>query len=603
MQPTRLFLTLTLGFWLGIYALRSYVPAAVWNLADELPLGLKPVLAVATHALGVLGLLLIVKWRRRTLNPLALAFCAVMFARQAFVASDQIGPWLSLLSWVLWLCFMAALADEVAAHDAEALIAPACALALAFQLGMQSAWHGLELPSVRGPAALLLTGLLVLTLAASVVTLRPAELPRPHASLAWLLLGPALFLEVTYAGNVGRFSEMTSLALPAATLVLQITLLLAVLIAWRATQFAVRMLLVTAGFAALFLVPPLAGAAALIVLTVQPIIIAGLREAADRRIRVSGATAFTAGAALHFILIFAFYNAYELSALWLVAFAALVVTAILPRRQGGWPVAMTTPLFALAGMLALLYFLPPSAERVVDEPATLTVATYNIHHGFDYAGTPGMQQIATEIANMNPHLLALQEIGRGWTVVGGNDLVAYLQWRFPHYRVYFAATNGQLWGNAIMSRLPVSATAAAAFTAEPGVLRYGWIGAVVDYQGLRFPFYSVHLTAEPSGPSGDPRTVQAEELLESIGAQAHVLVGGDFNAHPQDAPIRYMTDALRDLGTSAGLGMINTWPAGRPNERIDYIFSRGFRARTGAIPSLLASDHLPVLLQVQPERE
>ena len=601
-RPPPLFVSLTLGFWLGIHALRSYVPAAVWNLADELPLSLKPALAVGTHALGVVGVLVVLKWRRRTLQPLVIAFAGASCARQLFTASDLIGPWVALLGWVLWLCFMASLADEVARQDADALIAPAFAAAVALQMGLQSAWHGLDLASVRGPVAVLVSAALVIVLAASVRAARPPELPRPHASFAWLLVGPALFLEVTFVGNAGRIGAATGLALPAATILMQTALLLSVVIAARLTGSGWRVAFSAIAFLAVFTIPGWRGASSLALPAVQIVVICSLTEAADRRLRVSGAAAFTLGALLLFVLIFAFYNFYELPVLWLLCLAALAVPAALAKRVRGRPAPYLVPLVAGSAALALLHFVPPPEANPVPAGRDLTVLSYNIHHGFDDAGVPGMQATADAIAAMNPDLVALQEVSRGWTLVGGNDLVAYLKWRLPEYQIFFTATNGRLWGNAIMTRLPARDAAGGVFTAEPRILKYGWTRAVIETGRLRFPFYSVHLTADLEGAHGDPRAAQAAELLQLIGNTAPVLVAGDFNAHPEDAPIRLLTARLADLGAATGLGALSTWPAGAPNERIDYIFARGFAASHASIPRTLASDHLPVLLQVQPQR-
>jgi endonuclease/exonuclease/phosphatase family metal-dependent hydrolase len=280
----------------------------------------------------------------------------------------------------------------------------------------------------------------------------------------------------------------------------------------------------------------------------------------------------------------------------------LAVAAGLAQRHGVVPDRYIAAAFPLATVLALLYFVPPPASRAADARDGITILSYNIHHGFDDAGMPGMQRIAREIANMNPDLIALQEIGRGWTLVGGNDLVAYLQWRFPEHRIHFTSTNGQLWGNAVMSRLPVIAATGGSFSAEPGILKYGWSGVIVSYDDMPFPFYSVHLTADLEGSNGDPRTVQASELLQVTSSAGAQLIAGDFNAHPEDEPIQLLAATFHDLGSAAGLGQLSTWPAGRPNERIDYVFAREFTVRSGSIPRTLASDHLPVLLHVQPER-
>ena len=88
MATRALFLTLTFAIWLGIYALRTYVPSAVWNLADEIPLALKPMLAVGTQAFGLAGAFWIVRRRRRVLPVIAYSFAAITVFRQVFLTSE-----------------------------------------------------------------------------------------------------------------------------------------------------------------------------------------------------------------------------------------------------------------------------------------------------------------------------------------------------------------------------------------------------------------------------------------------------------------------------------------------------------------------------------
>ena len=594
------FTVLVLALWLGLYAFRAFVPAAVWNLSDELPLSLKPLFAIGTHLVGLVGVLIVIRWRQRTLVPLAFAVAAVTVARQAFVAVDAVGPYLALAGWPLWLWFMAALADEIATHDQDALIAPAIAVALALQLGMQSAWHGLDLASVRGPLAILASVVLALLLCAHIMRRAPARLPRPHCSLAWLLLGPALFLELTLAGNAGRIGQLTGASVLTSVIAIQISLVAAVVVAERWTGISARIGVVTGGLAVLFLLPVLTGVATFAVLLTQITIIAGLREGAERRLRMSAAVAFTLSALLLMSLIFAFYYVYELPPLWIVTLAPLAVAAALARRTGAWPQPHMITGLAAACALAMLYLVPAPPAR---EPnaSGITVLSYNIHHGFDDDGVPAMQRTVTDIAGMNADLVAVQEIGRGWTLLGGNDLVGYLRWRFPEYRTIYVPLNGQLWGVAVLTRLPVLGSGGGPFDAAPGTVRYGWASVDVDTDAGPLFFYSVHVTPDFGGPMGDERQAQVEAIQHVVMRNPRVVVAGDFNAHPQDPPIAAMRAAMTDLGAMAKLGGLATWPAGRPAERIDYIFGKGVRATGGAIVRTTASDHLPVLVHLRPD--
>ena len=596
MATRALFLTLTFAIWLGTYALRTYVPSAVWNLADEIPLALKPLLAVGTQAFGLAGAFWIVRRRRRVLPAIAYGFAAISVLRQVFLTSDAIGPWLSMLSWIAWLMLMAALANEIAAHDEEKVIAPAVGAAFALQIGMQGAWHGLDLQSVSDLVALAAAIVIALMFAMSARNVPIPLLKRPHTSAAWLLLGPALFLQITLASNVGRFGQVTAASLMWSCLLLIAALFAAVVVATRVVHFWLRLLLVGAGALALFAVTRVSGFDGFIMLALPFVILGGLHSACMIRVRISGSTACTIGLLFLFAFIFAFYNFYELPLLWVIAFApfAFLFLAAAGSEAVRTPALYTT--FGAAAILAALHAIPANSTRAED--STLTIATFNIHHGFNDDGVPGMRRIADEIASMNADAIALQEIGRGWTLLGGNDLIAYLRWRFPDAQVFFQPTNGQLWGNAIMTTLPAENFRGGSFDAPSSVFRYGWAGADLRVPNATFPFYSVHLTADLEGLGGGGRVDQTNQLLRIVGATPLAVVAGDFNALPTDSPISLMRKSLHDLGDQAGLGSRLTWPAGTPTQRIDYIFASGMRATAGEVRATTASDHLPVAVRV-----
>jgi endonuclease/exonuclease/phosphatase family metal-dependent hydrolase len=248
--------------------------------------------------------------------------------------------------------------------------------------------------------------------------------------------------------------------------------------------------------------------------------------------------------------------------------------------------------------LTVLYLIPPPPTQRRDEDV-VTVMTYNIHHGFNDDGVPGMQHTATEIANARADIIALQEIGRGWTLLGGNDLIGYLRWRFPDYVITYTPINGKLWGLATMSRAEVTETGGEPFAAATGAVRYGWSAAAVRVGGAPLRFYTVHVTPDLVGPMGDARFAQVQVLQHLARGPVPVIIAGDFNAHPEDPPIVSMRDVFRDLGGDAGLGNRATWPAAGANERIDYVFGRGVTAKSAFIPQTTASDHLPVIVRVR----
>lgn len=601
-RPPPIYLALTLLFWLGLYALRSYIPAAVWNISDELPLSMKPVLALAVNVVAVGGIVLFRSARRGALVSLAIACAVLTVARHAFNTVDAVGPWLAQLAWIVLVWFAAVLAEHAVLLRAERWIVPALATAFALQVGVQSAAHGLDLASLNGSAAIVAITLISALLVVSVLRIESneQEATPPRSSIVWLLLGPALFLLATLSANVGRVSELTALPFPLAALLVQAGLIIGMLIAGRRMPAPLRIVIMVVALAVALYVLVMRGAWAMLLPAISIAVLAGMGNITQRTVRWRAAVSVAGATILTFALLSGFYYFYELTLLWPLTLIVFLGTFAVPSNTQAPDVRRAAlPVFA-ALLFTFGYFLPHRTPQLMEEEGDeLVVLSYNIHHGFDDSGVPGMQRIADEIRSANADLVALQEVSRGWTLLGGNDLVSYLRWRFPEYEVVFRATDGQLWGNAIMSRRPMSVAAGGTFDAEPGVLRYGWVQAMIHLPDRHLEFYSVHLTADLEGRGGDPRLPQAKQLIEQIGAAPMVIVAGDFNAHPEDAPIRALHEALTDLGEQAGLAQLATWPAGDARERIDYIFGRAVTATDGAVLTSTASDHRPVIVRVR----
>ena len=103
------------------------------------------------------------------------------------------------------------------------------------------------------------------------------------------------------------------------------------------------------------------------------------------------------------------------------------------------------------------------------------------------------------------------------------------------------------------------------------------------------------------GMAGLERGRHVEELLENIGrADEPIVIGGDLNAHPEDAVSSRIAASYLDVWTRAGNGEGSTFPSREPSARIDYLFTgpavKALRAWTagGAI-----SDHLVVVADLQ----
>lgn len=591
------FLHLTIGIWLGIYAFRAFVPVAVWNLSDTLPLALKGALAIAVQTAAVAGAFLPVTRPPRALNRLIWALAASSAGRQLFIADDVVGSALSLISWVLWLWWLAAIARTLPVRHVW-LVAPAFAAAFVFQTGMAAAWHGLDLPMATGAGAVISIMAIAAAFVLSARSIGPLTHEEQKGSLVFLAFGIVFFLELTLLASAGRVSALAGVSHVGAVLLIQAGLLAGLLrIAigprhrpWLAgTLLVLATIILTANDA-----PPIVSMAALFVAQIECVV---LLIASAPRTTSSAAWPVAAGGFLAFVLVFLFYSMYEMPVLWPLAALALAVSALRTRRTHASRRSFV-PLTAVAVLLTLAGTLPRNRPQTAASAAAgLRVATYNVHQGFDAAGVPAMQRISRELRSLDADVIALQEVGRGWDFLGGADLIAYLRASFPGYEVYFAPTMGRLWGVGIMTRVPVTNVETYVFDAPRGTFRYGYAAAQIDGGTT---VLSVHLTAGLEGNGGDARTEQINSLIARLAQTRNVIVAGDFNALPDEAPVHHMLAAgFRDAGFEAGLACMRTWPADAPSQRIDYVFVRGsFKTGGGAVRRTTASDHLPVVIEV-----
>jgi hypothetical protein len=94
------------------------------------------------------------------------------------------------------------------------------------------------------------------------------------------------------------------------------------------------------------------------------------------------------------------------------------------------------------------------------------------------------------------------------------------------------------------------------------------------------------------------RRKQLCEIKEMIGKRKHVILCGDFN-------IFKGLSELEDLIKECGLRIVNTlndvtFPASHPDRALDlFLCSEGIRIESLEVLPVKASDHLPVLLEVQ----
>ena len=596
----------------GVHALRSFFSMVVWNIGEDRSATELGLIALGFWAIGLLAWPM-TRWLGGTRPEVrfSLVFGAVYVADH-FASHPVLTPALGVAAAIVWLWLFPAVVVALGRRGTANVLLPGMLLGLIGQVALQAARHGLDLPVLHGVGP----GLEALALAAVlyVGTLRltpPANEEPAYPSWGLAALGPYLALQFTLLVNLGRVQVLAGWDLvEAAAFVLFALVAAAAAAAWLPPP-AARALAAVVGIALLTDPAWLAGAGIWLLAVVQvalAVAVGGIpTPAGGRPARVFGWT--IAAAVAFFVLIFLFYSRYEWPRLW-VAMAALAAVPVLTRRPGR-PVPRAALRAAAAGALIGVLGLAitvagdlqaggqgSALEKTGPAPTELTVVTYNIHEAFNYGGLPDPEAVAREIESFRADLIGLQEVGRGWDVTGGPDLLAWLRRRFPAYRFVYAPMLGELIGHVIMSRYPITESGWQHYPRRASRLSYGLTWALLPTGAGDLLFVTTHFS--PYEPYASDRVGQATDLLAFWNRRPRTIVAGDLNARPEEAAIRRLhAGGLIDLTAPHGLGALFTYASGRLYERIDYLLaSPDVESRSASIPRTLASDHLPVVARV-----
>jgi endonuclease/exonuclease/phosphatase family metal-dependent hydrolase len=212
---------------------------------------------------------------------------------------------------------------------------------------------------------------------------------------------------------------------------------------------------------------------------------------------------------------------------------------------------------------------------------SLRIASWNVH-----GLRAGVEAVAEAVRAERPDILLVQESGprRRLSALGAalGMTLATDPIVFPRRRVRNAVL--------VLPPLQLRSHRLMRFEGGPWLAPRGAMIAKVD--GLTI--VSLHL-----GLKRSERLAHVRQLLDALGRDPDVVIGGDLNAHPDDPSAAAIADAYPDVWAGVGEGPGLTMPAELPTARIDAIFAGAavppLRARTVASH---VSDHLMVVADV-----
>jgi len=250
-------------------------------------------------------------------------------------------------------------------------------------------------------------------------------------------------------------------------------------------------------------------------------------------------------------------------------------------------------------LLAALCWLPVQAQEI-RTAQRITVLSYNIHHGEGTDAKVDLERIAALIRAAAPDVVALQEVDRVTRRTGGvnqaQDLACLTGMQYLHGRTI--DYQGGMYGNAVLSRLPVNGFANRALPFTPGreargVLQVHVYSGLTETGNALFRFFATHLDTSEAD-----RLKAVPAILEFAAEEPALptILAGDLNALPDSAPMKLLAEGWQ----VAGAGEFHpTYPAAAPDRQIDFILYRpADRWRVVEVKVLeesVASDHRPIL--------
>ena len=273
-----------------------------------------------------------------------------------------------------------------------------------------------------------------------------------------------------------------------------------------------------------------------------------------------------------------------------VAVAALLVSGGALPAWRALPIALV-PIVVGVPLVAL--FLTPQSP-VIEEPRnTLRVMTYNIHQGFNVGQVPSLDNLVDVISRESPDVLLLQEVVRGWMIDEQHDALGVLAERLGMPYV-FGPNIGDLYGNAILSRFPMTDVKRVHYAVQPSV-KHQPRGAV----GVRIGdllIVTTHLDEIQDAESSAIRQEQVRTIFREWDGEKVAIIAGDMNAEPGDLEMGLFSEAgYGDLAEPAG----PTTTMDDPQKRIDYIWGIGvIGSNPHTVMALGASDHRAVVVNV-----
>jgi len=255
--------------------------------------------------------------------------------------------------------------------------------------------------------------------------------------------------------------------------------------------------------------------------------------------------------------------------------------------------------FSLLLVFVLLF---GGAGVQAEEPVTLRVLSYNIHHGEGIDGKLDLERIAKVMMSVKPDLIALQEVDHKTSRTEKVDQAKELA-RLTGMHVVFGPNiefGGGKYGNAILSKHPIKSSHNHLLPNHEMGEQRGALIAKINIPGVNenLTFISTHFDYRPDDTERIASAKFVNELVKENPQQASIIAG-DFN----DIIGSETLTILDKLWTRTNLKPMPTVPVKKPTRQIDFILyrseSRFETVESKVLDEAVASDHRAYFAEIR----
>ncbi|MPZ28307.1 MAG: hypothetical protein GEV12_18315 [Micromonosporaceae bacterium] len=271
------------------------------------------------------------------------------------------------------------------------------------------------------------------------------------------------------------------------------------------------------------------------------------------------------------------------------------------RRLASWP-APVSALAALALLVPLAMVVTGPAVPAADQAgASVRLMSWNLMYGRDpVRGDVDLAAVAEAVEQVDPDVLVLQEVGRGWPIGGGVDMAEWLSRRLRMPYKWAPAANGQ-FGNALLTRLPYSDVEIERLPFGQGPMERSYLATTLRLAGGReLRLVNTHLQHRKENTP--TRLAQTDALLAAWDGAPRTVIAGDFNFWPSwEEADRWEAAGFVSAQDVTGHGAEFTVPSYDPDNRVDWIFGTPDLTFSdfAILSQVTASDHFPLVVTVQ----